>query len=301
MNALLPFVFDNHVAHGVVVRVDRGVSELLDQRDYPADVRSLLCEAMAAIPLLSTHLKFEGRINLQFQAQPATRTIAAPPIDLLVVQIDHRLQMRAMAKFQPDASGGFRKLLEGGLLALLLEPERSQVPASQALVLIEGERLQHALEGYFAQSEQLPTLIRIAVQGDTLSAFMLQRLPIESAGGSEEDWEHLRILADTITEAELLEADSEPKVDRLLMRLFADAPPLHRFESRAIDVACNCSRAGISRMLTSLGPDEVKDMIAEQGQISVTCEFCGQEHVFNPSQAAQLFLSAGNQSSDTRH
>ncbi len=283
------------------MRVEQGVSELLDQRAYPADVRLLLCEAMAAIPLLSTHLKFEGRINLQFQAQPATRTIAAPPVDLLVAQIDHRLQMRAMAKCQPQAAGSFRELLEGGLLALLLEPERSRVPASQALVLIQGDRLQDALEGYFAQSEQLPTLIRIAVQGSTLSAFMLQRLPIESAQGSDEDWEHLRILAETITEQELLDAGSEQDVDRLLKRLFADAPAVRRFDARQIEVACNCSRAGISRMLMSLGQEEVNAMIAEQSRIAVTCEFCGQEHVFSASEAAQLFLSTGNQSSDTRH
>lgn len=301
MNALVPFVFENHVAHGAIVRIDHGVSELLEHRDYPADVRALLCEAMAAMPLLSTHLKFEGRINLQFQAQPATRTIPAPQVELLVAQIDHRLQMRAMAKAKPDAAGRFKSLLEGGLLALMLEPDGRGHPASQALVLIEGDRLQDALEGYFMQSEQLPTLIRIAVRDDVLTAFMLQRLPIESSKGRDEDWDHLRILASTVTEGELLEATTDEQIDRLLMRLFADAPALRRLESRPVRLACNCTREGISRMLMSLGQDEVNSIIAEQQRVSVTCEFCGRDYQFSATEAAQLFLSAGNASSQTRH
>ena len=301
MNTLLPFVFDNHVAHGAMVRIDRGVEELLGHRHYPPDLRRLLCEAMAAMPLLSTHLKFEGRINLQFQSQPATRSIAASQVDLLVAQIDHRMRLRAMAKAPSDAAGSFRELLEGGILGLLIEPAKSGVPASQALVLIEGERLQDALEGYFAQSEQLPTLIRLAVKDDVLCAFMLQRLPIESSSGSEDDWEHLRILASTLSDEELLEADSEAACERVLTRLFADAPNVRRFESRPIEVSCNCSRDSIARMLTSLGQDEVNSMIAEQEQITVACEFCGRAHQFTGEQAASLFLSAGDHASDTRH
>lgn len=301
MNALIPFAFENHVAHGAFVRVSLGVSELLEHRDYPSDVRRLLCEAMAAMPLLTTHLKFQGRINLQFQAQPATRSIAASQVELLVAQIDHRMRLRAMAKSKDTAAGNFRELLEGGLLALLLEPEDSKTPASQALVLIQGQRLQNALEGYFLQSEQLPTLIRLAVQDDVLTAFMLQRLPIESAKGSESDWEHLRILASTLTDQEMLDAEDETEVEGLLSRLFADAPPIRRFDTRPIEIACNCTRSGISRMLMSLGQDEVNSIIAEQEQVSVTCEFCGQDYVFSASQAAELFLSAGNAGSQTRH
>ena len=298
MSSLTTFTFDNHVAHGALVRLHTGVHELLDSRVYSPDLRELLGQAMAAMPLLATHLNFEGRINLQFQSLPGTRTIAAPKTQLLVAQIDHRLRVRAMAKAAPDAVGTFRELLEGGVLALMVEPTGdNKRPPSQALVLIEGERLEQALESYFERSEQLPTLIRLAVRGDELAGFMLQRLPLESAQGGQEDWEHLRILATTLTPDELLDADP----DRLLLNLFADAPPLRRFEPREVHVACNCDRAGISRLLIGLGREEVDSILAEQGSASVTCEFCGRDYVFTAAEARELFVAASIVPSGTRH
>lgn len=297
MNLLTTFAFDNHVAHGAIVRLKAGVPELLDHRAYTPDLRTLIGEAMAAMPLLATHLNFEGRINLQFQGLPETRTIAKAKTQLLVAQVDHHLRVRAMAKADESAIGSFRELLEGGVLALMVEPASSQRPASQALVLIEGERLQDALEAYFARSEQLPTLIRLAVRGDELAGFMLQRMPLESSAGNDDDWEHLRILASTLTDQELLDTDS----DALLMRLFADAPPLRRFEPRPVQVQCNCDRAGISRLLISLGQDEVQSIIAEQSRINVTCEFCGRDYHYTPAEASDLFTAAASEPSRTRH
>lgn len=297
MNVLTTFAFENHVAHGAIVRLKTGVAELLDHRNYPADVRALLGEVMAAMPLLATHLNFEGRINLQFQGLPETRTIAKPKTQMLVAQVDQRLRVRAMANCDADASGNFRELLEGGVLALMVEPAGGNRTPTQALVLIEGKRLQDSLEAYFERSEQLPTLIRLVVQGDQLAGFMLQRMPIESADGKDEDWEHLRILASTLTDAELLETDA----DQLLLRLFADAPPLRRFEPREVHVQCNCDRAGIARLLISLGREEVESIIAEQGKVGVTCEFCGREYAFTPLEAAELFVAAGSEPAGTRH
>lgn len=297
MNVLTPFAFDNHVAHGAIVRLKAGVHDLLGPRAYSPDLRNLLGEAMAAMPLLATHLNFEGRINLQFQGLPETRTIAKAKTQLLVAQVDNQLRVRAMAKAEADASGSFRELLEGGVLALMVEPSGGTRSATQALVLIEGEQLSDSLEAYFDRSEQLPTLIRLAVRGDELAGFMLQRMPIESAKGTDDDWDHLRILAATLTRDELLDTDA----DALLMRLFADAPPLRRFEPRAVQVQCNCDHAGISRLLISLGREEVDSIIAEQGKVSVTCEFCSREYTFSAVETAELFSAAASQPSGTRH
>ena len=289
MNTLTPFAFDNHVAHGAIVRLKIGVAELLDHRAYPPAVRQLVGEAMAAMPLFATHMNIQGRINLQFQGPGSTQ--------MLVAQIDHALRVRAMAKCNPDASGDFYELLQGGILALMIDPLDNHRPSSQASVPILGEHLQEALETYFYQSEQLPTLIRLAVRGDELAGFMLQRMPLESSDGQDEDWEHLRILAATVTADELLDVVPE----RLLARLFADAPPLRRFADRAVQVACNCSRAGIAQLLLSLGREEVDSILAEQSRVSVTCEFCGREHVFLPPDVVELFAAAMGEPSATRH
>ncbi|MDB5985263.1 MAG: Hsp33 family molecular chaperone HslO [Nevskia sp.] len=285
MNLLTGFTFENHVAHGAIVELSSGVAELLNQREYSDDVRRLVGEALAAMPLLATHLIDEGRINLQFQGEGAMK--------LLVAQVDQALQVRAMAKADAGLSGDFPQLLYGGLLALMLEPVNvvgaEPRPASQALVLIEGARLSDALEGYFERSEQLPTLIRLAAdQQGRVAGFLLQRLPSEGLVNAEIEWEHLQTLASTLTSEELLAADAAT----ILHRLF-HAEALRVFEPRPVTVACRCSRAGIARMLLSLGREEVESIIAEQGRVAVTCEFCGREYVFTPLEAAELLIPSG--------
>lgn len=287
-NTLTGFQFTNDVAHGAFVELSEGVAGMLGARAYGPQVHALLGEAMAAMPLLATHLHFEGRINLQFQGEGALK--------LLVAQVDHRLSVRAMAKAPADAQGGFGELLRGGVLALMLEPNGVNAQPSQALVPIEGDSLAQALEGYFSQSEQLPTLIRLAAEGERLAGFMLQRLPLRDAKGSEQDWEHLAILAATLTPQELLQADAPT----LLRRLFHEED-LRLFEPRPVSVACRCSRAGISRLLLSLGKVEADTILAEQGRVAVTCEFCGREYAFNRAETAELFAAAGSVPSNTKH
>src|SRR5580698_6184312 len=110
---------------------------MLGVRHYPAPVRALVGEALAASPLLADRLTFEGRIHLQFQGHGALK--------LLVTQIDHRLQVRGMAKADAGASGSFGELVQGGRLALMLEPDRGS-QRYQAMVPIAGASLAEALE-----------------------------------------------------------------------------------------------------------------------------------------------------------
>ncbi len=292
MNWLTPFQFDDHIAHGAFVEITQGVAEMLDRRDYGHAVRALVGQAMAAMPLLATHVRFEGRINLQFQGEGA--------IKLLVAQVtqagDAPLQVRGMAKAPAQVLGSYVELLGGGVLALLLEPASETQPARQAMVPIDGNSLGESLEGYFAQSEQLPTLIRLAASHDKLCGFLLQRLPLEHTKATEAQWEHLAILARTLQADELLA--TPPEI--LLRHLFADEdyaihPP------RAVDVACRCSRASISLLLISLGREEVEAIVADQGRVAVTCEFCGNEYVYSKSDAATLFAAEGSEQSVLKH
>ncbi len=125
---------------------------------------------------------------------------------------------------------------------------------------------------------------------------MLQRLPLEDARGTEEDWEHVSILAATLKQEELLQADPAT----LLGRLFAEED-VRLFEPRPVTVACRCSRVGISRLLLSLGREECDSILAEQGRIAITCEFCGKEYVFDRNETAELFVAASTIPSTTRH
>jgi molecular chaperone Hsp33 len=291
-NTLTAFQFDSHIAHGAFVQITHGAERLLDQRPYAPAVRKLIAETMAAMPLLATHLRTEGRINLQFQSSDA-----ASPVKLLVAQVDHNLNVRGMAKAADDVEGDFESLLSGGVLALLLEPLDDAQPTTQATVPVEGASMAEALEGYFSQSEQLPTLIRLAVRGNRLCGFLLQRLPIDShTDATEDDWQHVSILASTLKLDELLDVAPET----LLRRLFAEEA-ITTFAPRAVNVACRCSDTGIGRLLLSLGKPEVDSIIDEQGRVAITCEFCGRDYVYLPADVQMLFAAAEQQPAATRH
>lgn len=285
-DTLIDFLFPEYGVRGSVVEITTGISDMLDLRPYAPDVRRIVGQAIAAMPLLASHSKFEGRINLQFQGKG--------PIKLLVAQIDRHLVVRGMAKAADDVQGSFRELLSGGTLAMMLDPDAG-TQDYQAVVPIEGEKLSDALEGYFAQSEQLPTMLRLGMSDGRLAGIMLQRLPEEVA--DEQGWEHLQVLLNTLEEKELTSIDSQT-----LMRRLFHAEDLRMFDPRALKLSCRCDRGSIATMLLGLGEEELAPVLKERGKVDVTCEFCGREYIFTPHDVKDLFSAAiGEPETPTRH
>lgn len=285
-DTLTDFLFPAYGVRGAVVDITTGIGDMLDLRPYAADVRKIVGQAIAAMPLLASHSKFEGRINLQFQGKG--------PIKLLVAQIDRHLVVRGMAKAADDVQGSFRELLSGGTLAMMLDPDVG-TQDYQAVVPIEGEKLANALEGYFAQSEQLPTMLRLGMSEGRLAGILLQRLPEEVA--DEQGWEHLQVLLNTLEEKELTSIDSQT----LMHRLF-HAEDLRMFEPRTVKLSCRCDRGSIATMLLGLGEEELAPVLQERGKVDVTCEFCGREYIFTPHDVSELFSAAiGEPETPTRH
>ena len=292
---LMPFVFEGSDVRGAVVDLDDSWREVLKRHDYPLPVRSLLGEAMAAAALLSSTLKFDGTLVLQTQAEDRTA-----PVRLLVVECNADLSMRATAKlggtpFQETQAHSLANLVGNGKLVITLDPrtkdddrEDGNATAYQGVVPLEGEHLAGALENYMLRSEQLDTRIFLAADENRAAGLLIQRMP--SDGGkvlavAESRWPDAEALASTIRSQELLTLEPREVVRRLFhefdLRVFRDRPT--RF-------ACSCSRERVAGMLRMLGAEEVESILAEQGAVSVNCEFCNQAYAFDPIDAAQLFV-----------
>ncbi len=278
MNRLTPFLIENRGVRGFAVEITDGIQELLGWREYSADMLRLLGHCIAATPLLAADIGEGARFNLQFQGA------AGRPLKMLVVQADHAMNLRGMAKVAAGAEGDFHALMGGGALACMLEPKAGGAERYQAMVEIIGENLNEALETYFRQSEQLPTRIRLGATPDKFVGLMLQRLPEQC---SDDDWLHVYHLVQTLYEPELLATDAET----LLRRLFNE-DLVRVFTPRAITLQCQCSHAQISAMLLGLGREELQPLLTELGRVDVSCEFCGKNYGYREAEVLELFAAA---------
>mgnify|MGYP003339676735 CR=1 FL=1 len=184
---------------------------------------------------------------------------------------------------------------------------RPSPPRDQGVVPLHGDQreplqqLSQVLEHYMLQSEQLDTRLVLAANDEIAAGLLIQRLPVEGEGnlgglrneddiGLSEAFNRIAHLASTLTRDELLTLDA----DTVLRRLFWEEP-LQRFEPLAPRFSCTCSTERVKGMLTSLGEEEVQDILAEQGQVEVGCDFCGRQYRFDAVDVGELFTPGQNQ------
>lgn len=277
---LYRFLFEHTAIRGNLVYLDATWRAIRDAHPYPAAVRALLGEALAAVPLLAATIKLEGALILQVQG--------TGPIRTLVVQTTHDQKVRGLARWSGEvaSAGTLPDLFGTGHLALTIE--RRDGRPYQGIVPLEEDRLAGAIERYFRDSEQLPTRLWLAADEERVAGLLLQRLP--SPERDDEDWRRIGMLAETLTPAELTGQSST----NLLYRLFNEER-VRLFEPEPVAFRCGCSRGRIATTLKMLGAAEVESIIAEQGAVEVTCEFCNRLYRFDAVDIGQLFAA------DTRH
>ena len=283
--------------------MDAAWRELCAHSDYPQPVRELLGQAVAASVLFAATLKFRGTLTLQLQGDGA--------ISLLVAQCTHDFRLRAVARFDEarvdeiadqstqDAST-FRKLVgTSGRVAVTVEAdERSS--RYQGIVPLVGGSLADSLEAYFASSEQLPTRLILAADDERGAGFLVQKVPgAANADESEleETWKVAQKGIEKLSPADLLACP----VEELLERGFAEHD-MRLFRGTPVQFECRCNQGRVSGLLRALGAEEVKDILQQQGSVTVTCEFCHRPYRFGATDIEALFSDpAGSRGSPSIH
>lgn len=286
-DTLRPFHFEGHAVRGAIVRLEASLGVVLGQHFYPPPAAALLGEALAASVLLGATLKYAGTLSLQARSEGVLR--------ILFAESSHDNRIRGYARVADGPAGeGFGALLGGGTLAITITPDAGQ--RYQGIVPLDTAGLSASLEGYFEQSEQLPTLIRLASDGVAAAGLMLQVLPERATeAGTAGFWEHLAHLVATLRPEELLGNGAE----QLLWSLFhAEQVRLH--PPAPVGFGCRCSVQRVQETLRAVGEPEVRAVLAEQGRVQVHCEFCQQEYRFDAEAVAGLF-GTGQPAGATRH
>lgn len=298
---VLPFHVTPLDTRGRAVRLGPLLDGILARHAYPPAVERLLAEAVALTALMGTSLKFDGRFQLQ--------TRSDGPVSMLVVDLTMPASLRAYARFDADAvaamgdNASAGSLLGNGHLGFTVEQTALQ-SRYQGIVALDGQGLEAAALEYFRQSEQIPSVLRIAVAehrvagggrhwrvGGVLAQFLPtspERVrqadldPGDAPAGTvrhsvpEDDaWVEARALVQTTEDIELV--DPELGLDRLLYRLFNERGVIVSDPVMMLD-QCRCSEDRIRETLQQFAAGELEDMREDDGLIAVTCEFCSRKY-----------------------
>jgi molecular chaperone Hsp33 len=284
-----PFQIEGEAVRGRLVRLGPAVHEILSGHAYPEPVANLLGEACALAALVGSSLKFDGRLIVQAQGDG--------PVRYVVVDYDTSGALRGYCRYDEEEVAklttgfvrpGAKSLLGGGVFIMTVD-QGPDMDRYQGVTAIEGETLALCAEQYFAQSEQTPTLVRLAVgQADVgegpqwrAGGMLIQNIAEDDARGSTtEAWVRTQAFFETIGEDELL--DPTISAETLLFRLFHE-DGVRVFEPKALQAFCRCSQDRIETVLKSFGEDERADMVEDDGQIRVTCEYCSRVYAIDPA------------------
>jgi molecular chaperone Hsp33 len=283
------FIFEQYPFRGHLVHLDAAWRALIEHREYPPAIRATLGEAAAASLLLAATIKFEGVLSLQLQGDG--------PVHLLLAQCTSGLGVRGLARYRDgaanaDAGATIEQLIGAGSLTVTLETDEGE-QRYQGIVPISGGRLSESLQGYFENSEQLPTRLWLHADAHGASGMLLQKLPhadlrpgVDPAA-IDDAWRRVQLIGETLTPEELRTLTDAEILHRLFheddVRLFEPAPVFFR---------CRCSRERVSGMLQGLGEAETLSVLAERGEVEVRCDFCNRAYVFDAVDVAQLFNAA---------
>lgn len=291
MDRVRRFIFEKQPVRGHWVRLENTWRELRAHGHYPQPVERLLGEAVAAVVLLAASLKFHGTLTFQLQGNGAVR--------LLVAQCSHDFRLRALARFDERAIAAlpagapprvlFRALVgTGGRLTVTVEADEKGA-RYQGVVPLEGGSLAESLEAYFASSEQLPTRVLLAADATRGAGVLVQKLPGTGGAGDEESnvaWQGAQRGIERLEGAKLL----EDPVEELLARGFPQYD-LRLFRGAPVRFECRCGEGRVAGLLRALGEEEVRDVLREQGSVTVTCEFCARPYRFDQAAVDVLFGS----------
>lgn len=280
-------------ARGRIARLGPVVDSILASHKYPSVIEKLLAEAVTLTALLGALLKEpQGQLTLQAQTEGGV-------VDLMVC--DYKAgELRGYVRHDPDrvaalpAEPTLQELFGKGYLAITFDQPLAN-ERYQGIVPLEGKSLAEAAQSYFGQSEQIPSLVRLAAQKRDgrwwTGGLLLQHLP-EGEEGRERlhtrldhpDWPHVAILGGSVKADEL--TDPALPLDDLIWRLFHEEEEVRTLGAQPLAKGCRCDPDYVRSVIARFPEAERKDMVGDDGFIRVDCAFCSTSFPIAPEEVA---------------
>ena len=277
LDRALSFIIPKRHARGRLVRLGPMLEDILAAHGYPPVIEALMAEALVLTALLGAMLKDAGgQLTMQIQTEGGA-------VSLLVCDyrggevrgyIQHDADKLAELPIEPTLFALFGKTYLAITFDQAVSGERYQ-----GIVPLDGNSLSEAVESYFSQSEQIPSLVRVGISGRIAGGLLLQHLA-EGEDGRDRihtrldhpEWEHVKARGISVAAPEL--TDTALPLEDLVWRLFHDEGEVRLLGDAALSKGCRCDVDHIKSVIASFPDDERAAMSDEAGFINVNCEFC---------------------------
>ncbi len=282
-----PFLLSEGLFRGNVVKLDNVVREVIRRKDYPESLTGLLAETQVVAALMSSALKYDGIFTLQIKGNG--------PVQTLVTDITSSGNIRSYARYDADAvsavtvseikeRGTVPALLQSGYISFTIDINGG-TDRYQGAVELQGRDVATCALQYFKQSEQIETVLKIAVDTENMKAagIMLQQMP--AFGGNKtgynktedeiaEEWNTNVILLSSLKNNEML--DDNITAERLLYMIYNEQD-ITVFDEKPLTFACRCSKERIMAVVASFSENDLKEVFKDD-RAEITCEFCGEKY-----------------------
>jgi molecular chaperone Hsp33 len=290
------FQIEGEPVRGRIARMGPAtVDEVLQRHKYPPAIAKILGEMLTLAALVGASLKFDGKLIVQAQGLPGVEGV----VRFVVAEYRTNGALRGYASVDKDGLAALlvktpqpslQDLIGHGLFAMTID-QGDDMDRYQGTVPLEGETIAEAAALYFAQSEQIPTRLRIACTQSTdakgrthwrAGGALIQQIAGDSARGDTAlAWDNATILFETLADRELV--NPELSAGDLLYNLFHEEG-VRLFEAKPIETACTCSQSRITALLKQFGAEAAADMIESDGLIRVRCEYCNVSYDVRPDE-----------------
>jgi molecular chaperone Hsp33 len=269
---------------GRAVRIGPVLDDILSAHNYPMQIKSLLAEAVCLTAMLGALLK-EEEAQLTLQAQTENGVINLLACDYRNGDVRGYVQFDAERLVREPLAPSLMALFGKGYLAITFDyPEPRG--RSQGIVPLEGGSLAEAVQNYFMQSEQIPTVIRVALDLDgehaMVGGLLVQHLPDGEEGKerlhvrmNHPEWEHVAIMGGSAQGEELV--DPGLPLEDLLWRLFSESDEVRVLSGKPLIKGCRCNEEHIRDVIARFPKEDKEDMVSEDGTISIDCAFCSKK------------------------
>ena len=282
----LPYMVHGTDISGRVVRLGTTVDGIASVHNYPAPIAALLAEAAALAAAMASSLKFDGKLILQTQSNG--------PVGMLVADVTTKGDLRGYAQFDEEAYAAlsmhdFRSLVGSGYIAFTVD-QGQYTERYQGIVDLSGDTLAACIQHYFAQSDQVDMIVRVAADQYPAGqwragAILAQRLPeiggegeLADGEAAREAWDRALAFIGSVKREEL--TDPNLPAETLLYRLFHE-DGVRVSETHSLRHSCQCSEDRLKTVLLSLSAEELADCFVD-GAVRSTCEFCNTTYAFTP-------------------